>query len=84
MLVDEHTVVDPRAGRCQLPFQRTIVVDLTVVDDDQAILLERLVRRLRQVDDRQPAMAETDVSTVALPFDDALGIRPAMCDGARR
>ena len=74
---------EPDPGGRQLSPQRLIVVDLAIVADDQPVLLERLVGRGRQVDDRQPAMAETDLGAVVLPLEDALGIRPAVRDRAQ-
>ena len=63
--------VEAVTERLQLRYQRLVVVDLAVVDDDDraVLVVERLLAG-REVDDRQPAMAERDprleVQTVAV------------------
>ena len=54
----EHVTADPLELRAHLG----VVVDLAVVDELEAAVLvgDRLVSRMRQVDDREPARAETD------------------------
>ena len=42
----------------ELPPQLTVVVQLAVVGKCQGVLGERLVRRVRQVDDRQPGVRQ--------------------------
>src|SRR5258706_12357486 len=48
-------------GGAQRGDQLAIVVDLAVVgDDDAAVLVEQRLLAAREIDDRQPAMAEPD------------------------
>ena len=52
----------------ELGDQLLVVVDLAVVDDDDAaVLVEQRLLPRRQIDDRQPAVAETDAGLDVQP-----------------
>src|SRR3546814_18984137 len=52
------------ANCAELLRERLVIVDLAIEDDDEAVLLERLIGRVRQFASREPAVAETHVRAV--------------------
>ena len=71
---------EPDALVAQDLAQLAVVVQLAVVAQVQAVLDERLVRRGRQVDDRQPPMRKLQWRVSGARSGKPSGVRPAVAD----